>query len=151
VGADAPFGVPGDYRTPRRKHPLTWPNVCKFIEYKFYHSPVSDSATDRLLSAQIAGLVARHASATRLTGRGRAAAVAELAELAAGRGDLLAKCAGIGLGIHEGDLDEDRYIRAAQICIEAGADTTLIPHWLDVGRRQARDIAAKYRAGGTSG
>jgi hypothetical protein len=43
-------------------------------------------------------------------------------------------------------LDEGRYLRAAQLCIEAGADTSLIPRWIDVGRQRARGIAAKHRA-----
>jgi hypothetical protein len=59
------------------------------------------------VSAEIAGLVARHASRPRLTGPERPGALLELAELAAGRGDLLARCTGLGVGIHEGDLDED--------------------------------------------
>ena len=104
------------------------------------------AADDRILSAEIAGLVARHASLPRLTGPERAAALIELAELAVGRGDLLARCAGLGVGIHEGDLDEDRYLREAQLCIEAGADTSHIPHWLDIGRQRARDLEAKHRA-----
>jgi hypothetical protein len=51
----------------------------------------------------------------RLTGPRTTAALAELAELAAGRRDLLARCAGLALGTHECDLDEDRYLRAAQL------------------------------------
>lgn len=116
------------------------------IERAFYHGSVTKAADDRILSAEIAGLVARYATASRLTGPERAAALTELAELAAGRSDLLARCAGLGVGIHEGDLDEDRYLRAAQLCIEAGADTSLIPRWIDIGRQRARNIAAKHRA-----
>jgi hypothetical protein len=81
----------------------------------------------------------------RLTRSDRVAALAELAELAAGRSDLLARCAGLAVGTHEGDLDEGRYVRAAQLCIEAGADTSLIPHWIDVGRNRAVEIAAKHQ------
>ena len=110
---------------------------------------MTKAADDRILSAEIAGLVARHASLPRLTGPERAAALVELAELAVGRGDLLARCAGLGVGIHEGDVDEDRYLRAAQLCIEAGADTSLIPRWIAIGHQRARDLAAKYRAGST--
>jgi hypothetical protein len=36
-------------------------------------------------------------------------------------------------------------VRAAQLCIEAGADTSLIPHWIDVGRNRAVEIAAKHQ------
>jgi ribosomal protein S14 len=76
----------------------------------------------------------------------RAQAIAELAELAAGRSDLLARFAGTTVGLHEGDLDEERYRRAAQLCIDAGADTAMIPHWIEVGRQRAREIAEKHAA-----
>jgi hypothetical protein len=105
------------------------------------------AADDRILSAEISGLVSRYARLPRLAGTERASALVELAQLAVGRDDLLARCAGLGVGIHEGDIDEDRYLRAAQLCIDAGADTSLIPHWIDVGRQRAREIAAKHRAG----
>ena len=59
-----------------------------------------------------------------LTAPARAAALAELAELAAGRSDLLAEFAGLEVGFHEGDLDEEHHILPAQLCIEAGADTS---------------------------
>jgi hypothetical protein len=68
--------------------------------------------------------------------------VAELAEIAAGRGDLLAEVAGVEVGFHEGELDEERRILAAQLCIEAGADTSQVERWIDEGRRRARDVAA---------
>ena len=109
---------------------------------------MTNAVGDRILSAQIAGVVARHARVHRLAGPDRASALVELTELAAGRGDLLARCAGLAVGTHEGDLDEDRYLREAQLCIDAGADTSLIPHWIEVGRRQARDFAPKHRAVG---
>jgi len=106
---------------------------------------VSRTENDRILAARIAGVASRHASRSE-TDSSRAEAIAELAALAAGRSDLLAQYAGTVVGIHEGDLDEERYLRAAQLCIDAGADTSLIPHWIDVGRRRAHDIAAKHRA-----
>jgi hypothetical protein len=84
-------------------------------------------------------------SAEYVTGTERAAALVELAELAAGRGDLLARRAGLGGGIHKGDLDEDRYLRAAQLCIDAVADTSLIPHWIDVGRA-SRHASVRHRS-----
>ena len=89
----------------------------------------------------------RPSSAQGLTRAAKADALAELAELAAGRRDLLARCPGLGVGIHEGDLDEDRHLRTAQLCIEAGADTSPIPHCIDIGRQRARDIEATYGAG----
>jgi hypothetical protein len=98
---------------------------------------------DRILSARIAGIASRHAS-TRgsLAGPARDAALIELAELAAGRSDLLARFAGLEVGLHEGELDEERHLLAAQLCVDAGADISLIPRWIDEGRRRSRDIAA---------
>jgi hypothetical protein len=49
----------------------------------------------------------------------------ELQEIAGGRSDLLAETAGILIGAARGTLDEAR-TRAAALCIEAGADETLI-------------------------
>ena len=60
----------------------------------------------------------------------------ELREIADGRSDLLAETAGILLGAARGTLDEAR-TRAAALCIEAGADVTLIPQWVEEGRRRA--------------
>jgi len=85
----------------------------------------SKERQDRILIASIAGVASRHARTRRLSGPARAAAVAELAELAAGRSDLLARHAGMTVGmIREGDIDEDQHLLAAQLCIEAGADTS---------------------------
>jgi len=93
--------------------------------------------SDGILYARISGVASRHASG-RVSDTARARAVADLAELAAGRSDLLARYAGLAVGVHEGDLDEERYLRAAQLCIDAGADTSLIPRWIDEGRSRAR-------------
>jgi hypothetical protein len=103
----------------------------------------SKERQNRLLVASIAGLAARHAR-TRggLAGTARAAAFAELTELAAGRADLLAQHAGMAVGVHEGDMDEARHLLAAQLCIEAGADTSQIQRWIDAGRRRTAEIAA---------
>lgn len=107
------------------------------------HSPEKQ---DRILSAQIAGAASRHARIRgTLTAEARAAAVAELAELAAGRSDLLARFAGMEVGLHEGALDEDRRVLAAQLCIEAGAEQSQIPRWIEEGRRRAHDIAEARR------
>lgn len=93
---------------------------------------------DRVLWARIAAAAARWTRNGDLTGPARSDALAQLADAAAGRSDLLAEYAGIAVGFHEGDVDERQYLRAAQLCIEAGADTSLIPHWLEVGRRRTR-------------
>jgi hypothetical protein len=66
-----------------------------------------------------------------------AAAVAELREVAGDRPDLLAEEAGIQLGFHEGGLDEPRANAAAQVLIAAGAEESLLPRWIEEGRRRA--------------
>ena len=97
---------------------------------------------DRLHYAQIAGAVARHALGWRLTADEEAAAVAELAEAAAGRADLLAERAGTALGFGEGRPDAARYRQIAELCIAAGADPALIEGWIKVGRERAATAAA---------
>jgi hypothetical protein len=97
---------------------------------------------DRLRYAQIAGAVARHALGWRLTAEEEAVAVAELAEAAAGRADLLAERAGTALGFGEGRPDAARYRQIAELCIAAGADQALIERWVKVGRQRAAAAAA---------
>lgn len=92
---------------------------------------------DRLLVARISGIARRHASWRAPAGNEIAAAAAELREVAGDRPDLLAEEAGIQLGFHEGGLDEPRAKAAAQLLIAAGADESLIPGWIDEGRRRA--------------
>jgi hypothetical protein len=45
--------------------------------------------------------------------------------------------AGILLGASEGRLDEPRAGAAAQLCIAAGAEESMIPQWIEEGRRRA--------------
>ena len=97
---------------------------------------------DRLRYAQIAGAVARHALGWRLTSDEEAVAVAELAEAAAGRADLLAERAGTALGFGEGRPDAARYRQIAELCIAAGADPALIERWIKVGRERAATAEA---------
>jgi hypothetical protein len=49
------------------------------------------------------------------------------------------------VGLHEGDLDEERRVLAAQFCIEAGADESQIPRRIEEGRCRARDIVQARR------
>ena len=95
------------------------------------------SAADRILFAQIAAIAGRHARWRPLTAAEESAAIDELTETAAGRADVLAECAGLALGCHEHEIDAARYQRAAELCLKAGADATLIPRWIDEGRRRA--------------
>src|SRR5258708_26229508 len=106
---------------------------------------MENTEKDRILLAHITGNAHRHANSLGTSGRRRAAALAELAELAAGRSDLLAECAGIAIGCHEGDLDEVRYLSVAQLCIEAGADQTAIPRWIAEGRRRAESANGRHQ------
>jgi len=92
---------------------------------------------DRLLIALITGTARHHARWRDLTADEKAAAVAELTELAAGRADLLAEVAGILEGASEGRLDEPFARQAGALCRLAGADETLIPAWIAEGRRRA--------------
>jgi len=91
--------------------------------------------------ALIAGAAARHAQAW-LTAEEEAAAIAELAQAAAGRADLLAERAGTALGFGEGRPDAARYRQVAELCIAAGADPALIEPWIRVGRERAAAAAA---------
>jgi hypothetical protein len=117
-----------------------WP--LPFFEQVFYHLGMSSPDPDRLRYAQIAGAAARHAWGWRLTADEEAAAIAELAEAAAGRADLLAERAGTALGFGEGRPDAARYQQIAELCIAAGADQALIGRWIKVGRERAAAAAA---------
>ena len=87
--------------------------------------------------AELTGAAQRHARWRELTEAETAAAVAELQEIAGDRTDLLAEVAGLLLGAREGALDEAKAKAAAQLCRLAGADETLIPQWVEEGRRRA--------------
>ncbi len=91
----------------------------------------------RVTAARIAAVTRRHARGRALTGVEETAALTELAEVAAGRVDLLAQHAGLAVGFHGRDSDAPIYLQIAQLCIQAGADTALIPRWIAEGRRRA--------------
>jgi hypothetical protein len=112
-----------------------------YFEHLFYHTFMISPDPDRLRYAQIAGAVARHALGWRLTADEEAVAVAELAEAAAGRADLLAERAGTALGFGAGRPDAARYQQIAELCIAAGADRSLIERWIKVGRDRAAAAA----------
>jgi hypothetical protein len=98
---------------------------------------VSWDLSDDTIVARIVGAAAGHARRAVLSEAGHLAAVTEIAGLAGGRADLLAQSAGIAAGFHGGRADEARYLRAAQLCIEAGADTGQVHRWAEEGRRRA--------------
>ena len=41
------------------------------------------------------------------------------------------------MGFHEHNINAPIYLQIAQLCIKAGADTALIPCWIEEGRRRA--------------
>jgi hypothetical protein len=84
--------------------------------------------------------VSRHASQEPLDVD---AAVAELRELADGRGDLLAERAGVILAFQTKDAKDGRWpSRALQaaVCIAAGADLTRPMEWIAVGDERAQHV-----------
>jgi hypothetical protein len=88
------------------------------------------------LAARLMGVAKRHAPWREPTQDETDAVVPELREIAGDRPDLLAEVAGILLGASEGELDEPRSKAAASFCIGAGADESLIPGWIEEGRRR---------------
>ena len=96
------------------------------------------SGSDRLIAAALYGAARRHARWGGLTEAQKAAGAAELREIAGNRPDLLAQTAGLALGASE---DKGReYQRqgqaVAELCRLAGADETLIPRWIEEGKRR---------------
>jgi hypothetical protein len=92
--------------------------------------------SDCLLAAELHGTAERHAKWRDLTEDEHAAAVAELRDLAAGRADLLAEEAGLLIGFYEGTINEPVKTSAARLLIAAGADESLVPVWIEEGRRR---------------
>jgi hypothetical protein len=97
----------------------------------------SVSDADELTVARLAGAAQRHAPRREPTEEETAAAVAELREIADGRGDLLAEAAGLLTGFYRGTAEEARAAAAARYCRAAGADPDLIPRWIAAGQRRA--------------
>jgi hypothetical protein len=97
-------------------------------------------STDGIITAQLAGTAKRHASREPLD---IDAAIAEVREIAAGRGDLLAERAGVIFGFHDEDARDGRWPRRAleaALCIAAGADLTRLTEWIAVGQERAQRI-----------
>jgi hypothetical protein len=92
---------------------------------------------DQLTVARLTSAAQRHAPPQPPTAAETAAAVAELREIAGGRGDLLAEVAGLLTGYFRGTAEEMRAGTAARLCRAAGADTALISRWTAEGERRA--------------
>ena len=103
---------------------------------------------DRLLIARLDGIARRHARWGGLTEADKAAGVAELQDVAGDRFDLLAETAGLAVGTAEGKGQEyqARGQAIAELCRMAGADESLIPRWLQVGRERAGMAAGRRSA-----
>jgi len=100
-----------------------------------------NSPTDNIIIARLTGTAKRHTRRP-LSADQHDAAVTELADIAAGRADLLAQAAGLTAGFYGGHPDEDRHLRAAQLCIEAGADVSQVTRWTEEGHRRAAHARA---------
>jgi hypothetical protein len=96
---------------------------------------------DRLLIAAISGVADRHARTGTIAANDEPAAIAELVAASNGRADLLAEWAGTMIGFYEAKADglTARHRLAAQLCILAGADASLIGRWIEIGRKRAAD------------
>jgi hypothetical protein len=107
-------------------------------------------AADRLLVAKLTGVARRHAQWGTLDDAQKAAGVAELREAAGDRADLLAEVAGVALGTTERKGPEYGALGqgVAELCRLAVADETLIPEWIEEGRRRAEAAQRPPFSGG---
>lgn len=129
----------------------------------FYDRRVPHHDRDRIIAAHLQGAASRHAGWRRPEGPDREAAIMELREIATAapaplrgsphqpvpelRADLLAEVAGIFLGTAPA-LHPEHHEIAADLLIEAGADTARLEHWAAVGRKRA--TAGQPRPAGTA-
>ena len=105
---------------------------------------MASSKRDKALLAEITG-VARRLARGQLSRAEQQEAAAALSQVAQGRADLLAEAAGLAIGSQGGGREEARHLRAAQLCIDAGADLSLIPQWAEAGDRRAGAAASPLR------
>src|SRR5260221_13751219 len=100
---------------------------------------MGETRTDPLTLARIAAVTSRYTRTGTLTDAQRDQAVRELAELAAGRTDLLAQHAGIALGFQDfrQGFEAAQYRLAAEMCIAAGADVSQLERWRQAGHERA--------------
>jgi hypothetical protein len=94
---------------------------------------------DGVTTAQLAGTVGRYVSRKPLDVE---AVVAELREIADGRGDLLAERAGVTLGFYARENSDEWQRKAleAALLIAAGADLTRLTEWIAVGQERAERL-----------
>jgi hypothetical protein len=94
---------------------------------------------DGITTDQLAGTTSHYVSRKPLDVE---AAVAELREIAGGRGDLLAERAGVTLGFYAHENRDEWQGKALQaaLLIAAGADLTRLTEWIAEGQRRAERI-----------
>jgi hypothetical protein len=114
----------------------------------FYHQLMASIESDRIIVARLSGASSRLSVPRHLDAAERQRALDELREIVGGRADLLAQHAGVCIGSNEGELDEEMRLREAQLCIDAGADMSLIPAWIDEGRRRRAERDNRLRRAG---
>jgi hypothetical protein len=105
---------------------------------------------DRLTVARLAAVARRDAPGRRPTEAETEALARELREIAGDRADLLAEVAGLLLGYYRRTAEEPRARAAAHYCVAAGADPSLIPRWIEMGRRRAAAARQPARAASKS-
>jgi hypothetical protein len=117
------------------------PHTCSINStVQAWPSPAASRTLTGITRARIAGTASRYVSREPLDVD---AAVAELREIADGRGDLLAERAGVILAFHDENARDGRWPRRAleaALCIAAGADLTRLMEWIAVGQERAQRI-----------
>jgi hypothetical protein len=104
---------------------------------------VNDEARDRLIIAEIAGVAGRHTPLSGWLPHGDAEALAEVAEVARGRADLLAQYAGFCLGlslVQPVDQLAGQLVAQASLAARAGADMDLVTRWIPTGIARGEQI-----------
>src|SRR5271169_3185508 len=102
---------------------------------------VSDQqrARDRLILAWISGVASRRCPFADRPPEQDHDAIAELAQAASGRADLLAEHAGMCLGFAAADLipqNAAKHIAVASLCMMAGGDMGQVAGWIPVGLKR---------------
>jgi hypothetical protein len=88
-----------------------------------------ESDSDERMLGQIADTCRWYAAARPPAAQRRATALTTLAQISGGRTDLLARYAGQSLAWYDTQPDAPAHQTAAQLCIDAGADMSLIEQW----------------------
>ena len=108
---------------------------------------MSYDAGDRLITARISGVTARHTPLSGAYPNGEDAAIAEVRAVAQGRADLLAQFAGTYLGLSVAEVVDQlaaQKVAQAALAARAGADMDLVGRWIPVGVTRGEDILASH-------